>query len=818
MVSLVQDVRYAVRLLLKAPAFTAISMAALALGIGATTAIFSVVDAVLLKPLPFHEPGRLLVVYEQKPASNRFRLFLPPANLLEWQRQNHTLEGMAAVQEGLHANLSGGPNGQMEPEELHIERVSAALFPLLGVQPVMGRAFREDEDRPGNTNYALLSYSLWQRRFAGDRGISGKSIRLREQSYTVVGVLPAGFMVLDPQVDIWVPLALNPNDAKAAVGRFLVVIARMRRGVALEQTRSEMDAIGSRLETANPALNAGYRPSVFPFRDELVAFHDEHMGSTRRALLILLGAVGFLLLMACVNVANLLLARGAARQKEIAIRTAMGATRGRVVAQLLSESLLLALAGGALGVALAFSAIALIKWLGPATIPRLSEVTVDGRLLLFALGVSLATGTVFGLAPAWQATGVKLNAALAEGGGRGGTTGRAGRFMRNLLAVVEVALAVVLLIGAGLLIRSFTRLRAADPGFQPSGLLTFRLPLAGRANAAPSRRIPFVRQVTERVASLPGVRVAGAINALPLTGFASGSNFTVEGRPVSPAEQHPMGLIRSITPDYFRVMGIRLLAGREFAISDTREAPPAIIVNETLARRFWPDGSPVGGRLTLDQLKNGLSAQIVGVVGNVNPDKLAGEDWPTIYLPYPQWPADTMVVVARTARAPRSLISAVAREIHGMEPEQPVADMRTMDDVMDSALSDSRFQVLVLGLFAAIAFLLAAVGIYGVISFGVTERMHELGIRMALGAQRNDVLKLVLGEGARLAAYGIAAGLAAAWALTRLMSTMLYGIAATDFYTFAAIAFLLGGVALIASYIPSRRAMALDPVNALRHE
>src|SRR5579863_4056595 len=449
MVSLVQDVRYAVRLLLKAPAFTAISMAALALGIGATTAIFSVVDAVLLKPLPFREPGQLLVIYEQKPAANRFRLFLPPANLLEWQRQSHTLEGMAAVQEGLHANLSGGPNGQMEAEELRVERVSAALFPLLGVQPVMGRAFRDDEDKPGHTNYALLSYALWQRRFAGDRGISGKSIRLREQSYTVVGVLPPGFMILDPQVDIWVPLALNPNDAKAAVGRFLVVIARMRPGVAIEQTRSEMDAIGSRLETANPALNAGYRPSVFPFRDELVAFHDEHMGSTHRALLILLGAVGFLLLMACVNVANLLLARGAARQKEIAIRTAMGATRGRVVTQLLSESLLLALAGGALGVALAFGAIALTKWLGPATIPRLSEVTVDGRLLLFALGVSLATGTVFGLAPAWQTTGVKLNAALAEGGGRGGTTGRVARFMRNLLAVVEVALAVVLLIGAG---------------------------------------------------------------------------------------------------------------------------------------------------------------------------------------------------------------------------------------------------------------------------------------------------------------------------------------------------------------------------------
>jgi putative ABC transport system permease protein len=817
MASLFQDVRYGARLLLKVPAFSAISIAALALGIGAATAIFSVVDAVLLKPLPFREPGRLLAIYEKNPARNRFRLFVPPGNLREWQRQSRIMEAMAAVQEGMHASLSGGPNGQMEPEELRVERVSAGLFPLLGVQPVVGRGFREEEDRPGHVNYALLSYALWQRRFAGDRGIPGKAIRLREQSYTVLGVLPAGFAIFDSQVDVWVPLGLNPNDPKAAAARSLVVIARLRPGAGIQQAKSEMDAIGARLEAANPAVNAGFRPSVFPFRDELVAFHDEHMGSTRRALLVLLGAVGCLLLMACVNVANLLLARGAARQKEIAIRTAMGATRRRVVTQLLSESLLLALAGGALGVALAFGAIALTKWLGPAAIPRLAEVKVDGRLLLFALSVSLATGTLFGLAPALRTTGVNLNATLIEGG-RSGTIGRTGRFLRNLLAVAEVTLAVVLLIGAGLLIRSFTRLRAANPGFQPAGLLTFRLPLAGRVNASPERRAAFVQQVTERVASLPGVRAAGAANALPLTGFGSGSTFTVAGRPAPASEQRPMGLVRSVTPSYFRTMGIPLLAGRDFAASDTRDRAPAIVVNQTLARRFWPDGDALGGRLTLEQLNNGWTAQVVGVVGNVSPEKLEGEDWPTIYVPYPQWATATMVVVARTAGAPLALAPAVAREIHRMEPEQAVADVRTMEEVLDAALADSRFHALVLGLFAGIAFVLAAVGVYGVISYGVTERIHELGIRMALGAQRNDVLKLVLGEGARLAAYGIAAGLAAAWALTRLMSTMLYGVEATDFCTFAAIAFLLGGVALVASYIPSRRAMALDPVNALRHE
>jgi len=816
MLSVGQDVRYGVRLLWNARAFSAIALAALALGIGATTAIFSVVDAVLLKPLPFREPGRLLVSYEKNPAANRFRLFVAPANLWTWQRQSHTVEAMAAVQQGLHANLGGSPIGQKEPEELRVERVSAGLFPLLGVQPVVGRAFREDEDRPGHTSFALLSYGLWQRRFAADPGISGTSIRLRDQSYTVLGVLPAGFAVLDPQVDIWVPLGLNPGDTRAAAGRGLTVIARMKPWVEIARTKSEMDAIGAMLEAANPALNTGFRPSVFPFRDELVSLHDERMGSTRRALLILLGAVGFLLLMACVNVANLLLARGASRKKEIAIRTALGATRGRVVTQLLSESLLLALAGGAVGMALAFGAIAIVRWLGPANMPRLAEVKVDGRLLLFALGVSMATGVAFGVAPALQATGANLNASLTEGG-RGGTTSRMGRILRNLLVVVEVALAVVLLIGAGLLFRSFTRLRSTSPGFQPAGLLTFRLPLAGRVNASPERRVAFVQEVTDRIAGLPGVRGAGAVNALPLTGFASGSDFSVEGRPM-PSQQRPMGLVRSVTPSYFHTMGIPLLAGRGFSPSDSRDGAHAIVVNQTMVRRFFAGVDPLGVRLTLDQLNNGWTGNVVGVVGNVSPEKLEGEDWPTTYVPYAQWTVGTMVVVARTAGAPLSLASAVTREIHRMEPEQPVADVRAMDDVLDRALADSRFHALVLGLFAAIAFTLAAVGIYGVISYGVTERTHELGIRMALGAQRNDVLKLVLGQGARLAACGIAAGLAAAWALTRLMTTMLYSVEATDFYTFAAIAILLGGVALVASYIPSRRAMALDPMAALRHE
>jgi putative ABC transport system permease protein len=690
-----------------------------------------------------------------------------------------------------------------------VERVSSSLFPLLGVQPKVGRAFSSEEDQPGRADYALLSHSLWQRRFGGDLSIAGKAIRLRDQSYTVVGVLPAGFSVLDSAVDIWIPLGLDPHDAHAAGMRFLTVMARLKPGVGVDRTRTEMDMIGSRLEQANPAMARGWRPSLVPLREELV-------GNVRQALLVLMAAVGFLLAMACVNVANLLLARGAARQKEIAIRTALGAGRGRIVVQLLSESVVLALAGGALGLALARGVVALVARLGPASIPRLAEASIDARLFLFALGVSVATGVLFGIAPAMQGSGADLNAALREGG-RGGTASRSGRMVRNVLVVVEVALAVVVLIGAGLLIRSFVRLRSADPGFQPSGLLTLRLPLAGGRNASPDRRIAFFQQVTDRVAALPGVRAVGAVNGLPLTGLGIGSTFAVDGRPAPAPEQRPMGLLRSVTPAYFRTMGIPLVAGRVFADSDTSQAPPAIIVNQTLARRFWPQGNPIGGRLVLDQ-NNGRVAQIVGVVADVKPERIENQDWPTIYNPYAQVPVTTMTMVVRTAQPPLSLASAVEREVHQLDPDQPVADIRSMEEVADRAITGARFNTVLLGVFAEIAFLLAAVGIYGVISCDVSERTHEIGIRVALGAQPADVLKLILGHGARLALYGIAAGLAAAFALTRLLASMLYGVKPTDAYTFVAIPVLLGAVALAASYLPSRRALALDPVTALRHE
>ena len=800
------DLRYGVRMLAKAPAFTAVALLTLALGMGAATAIFSVVDTVLLKPLPFRDAERLLLIWENNVSHNLDRTFVSPADFLAWQQQSRAVERMAALQD-TRINLSGGPNGHMEPEELKGERVTADLFPLLGVEPTVGRAFRPEEDRPENTNFVLLSHSLWQRRFAGDPGIAGKTIRLRDHPYTVVGVLPPAFAVTESGVDVFVPLGLNPADAHTVNNRFLRVIAR-RRG-SLDQVRAELDALGAQLERAQPALNTGWRPEVFDMREELV-------GGVRRALWVLMAAVGCLLLMACVNVANLLLARGATRAREIALRSALGAGRGRIVVQLLTESVLLALGGAALGWFLAAGAIYLLVHAGPASVPRLAQAAIDLRLFGFTLAISLATGILFGMAPAMQGARSPLSVALNEGG-RGGSAGRAGRRIRNTLVSTEVALAVVVLIAAGLLMRSFIRLRGVDPGFRPAGVLTVRVPLAGGHNGATDRRIAFFRQVTDRVATLPGVRGVGAVNALPLTGLDVGATFAVVGRPATDQAMRPVALSRSITPGYFGAMGIPLLAGRALADSDTAQPAPVIVVNQTLARRFWPGGSAIGGHIAIDQIA-GRVAEVVGVVGDVKADRIDGEDWPTIYNPYAQVPATTMTLTVRTVGPPMALASALIREVHQLDPDQPVADVRPMEEVVDQAVANARFNTLLLGVFAAVAFLLGGGGVYGVISYDVSQRTNEIGIRMALGAQPADVRRLILGQGARLAVYGIVAGLLGAAILTRWMRTMLFGVNPTDAWTYMAVSILLVIVALGASYVPSRRAMVPDPVIALRHE
>jgi putative ABC transport system permease protein len=803
MQSVVRDLRYAVRLFLQSPGFTLVALAALALGLGAATAIFSVVDAVLFKP-PYPQADRLLVLWEQNPSQNQFKLLVGGGNFLAWRDQSRTLDALAAWQEA-HLNLTAGPNGHVDAEEIPALRVTAGLLPLLGVQPVVGRLFLPEEDRPGRSDTALLSYGLW-RRLGADRAIAGKSIRLNDKTYTVIGVLPAGFRVLMSPADVWIPLGLDPADARTAHSRFLMSIARMRPGVSLQQVRAELNTIGDRQEQADPQFNRGWRPSAFALRDEL-------SGPMEQPLRVLAGAVGLLLLMACVNVANLLLARGNARRREIAIRMALGAGRGRVVGQLLAESVLLSLAGGVLGLLLAWGAIELVAHVGPASIPRLADARLDWRLFLFAFAISIASGVLFGLAPAIQGSGSNLSTALLEGG-RGRTAARSARLLRNGLVVAEIALAVLVLIGATLLIRSFVRLRGSDLGFQPSGVLTMRLPLAGARNNTALRRIAFLQQAEEKVAALPGMKAVSAVDTLPLGGFGFAATFAVEGRPVP--DDKPIGLVRGVTPGYFRTMALPLLEGRDFSPADNRESQFVMVVSRNVARRFWPQGGAVGSWLVLDP--NARRAQIVGVVGDVKPEKIDGDEWLTLYCPYMQNAFMTMTLVMRSALPADAALTSAARAIRQLEPDQPVADPKPMDSVIDSVVAGTRFNTVLLAIFAQIAFLLAAVGVYGVVSYDVSQRTAEIGLRLALGAQRADVLRLVLTQAGALAACGIAAGLAAAWGLTRLMTGMLYRVAPTDPYTFVAIPMLLGAVVLVAGYLPSRRAMALDPALALRHE
>jgi putative ABC transport system permease protein len=799
-----RDIRYGARLLWKSPGFTAIALLALALGMGATTAIFSVVDAVLLQPLPFPDSGRLLAMWEMDPALHRDRNFVAPVNYLAWRQRSKTVVSMGAIHD-VQANIGGGAG---EPEEVKVERVSASLFDVLKVRPALGRFFTAEEDRPGGGAVAVIGYSLWQRRFGGDRSLAGKTLRVRGRLYSVAGVLPAGFSILEPNVQVWIPLELAPGD-RFNNGRYLTVVGRMRDGATLAAVRGEMAALGEEGVRELPEVNTGWRPSIYSLRDELVF-------DVRRPLWVLMGACGMLLAMACVNVANLLLVRGSGRRKEIAVRAALGAPRSRLLGQLLAESMLLALGGGALGLALGAAAVALVAHAGPADVPRVAQAGFNLRLFLFSLAASAACGILFGMAPALYGSRSDLVAVLNEGG-RAGTSGKASRAVRQVLVIIEIALAVVVLIGAGLLIRSFVRLRAASPGFDPTGVLTLRMPLGGGRNDAPQRRIEFTNAVLDRIATLPGVRAAGGINGLPLDGLGLGADFVVEGRPGASPVRHPNALSRSVTPGYFRALAIPLLAGRFFTAADDATAAPVILVNRTLARQFFPDVSPLGQRLLIET-SGKRTAAIVGVVGDVKPESFEGEEWPMIYFPNGQVPMIGVTLVIRASGPLAPLASAVAGEVRRLDPEQVIADVRPMAALVDRAVAGTRFNAFLLGGFAGIAFLLASLGIYGVISFDVSERSGEIGIRMALGAMPRDVLGMVMRQGARMAACGIALGLAGAFALTRLMASMLYGIRPDDAWTFALISILLGAVALAASYLPSRRAMALDPVSALRHE
>ncbi|MEJ7576826.1 MAG: ABC transporter permease [Pyrinomonadaceae bacterium] len=812
MSTLWQDMRYGVRMLLKNPGFTFIAVLALALGIGANAGIFSVVNAVLLRPLPFEHSERLVRLWGtnvKKGLERRSSSFL---NFTDWQKQNHVFESMTAYT-GAAATLSSEGSA---PEQLSGVGFTGDLFAVSGARPALGRTFTSEElaakGKEAST-VIVISNELWRRRFSSEPNIIGKQLRLdASKSATVIGVMPADFKfpVDFGGLDFWLPLDPSDELNTERDTNYLQVVGRLKPNATLAQAQAELNTVNARLEQEYKEENAGRSVT-------LVSLHESLVGNVRPALLVLLGAVGFVLLIACANVANLLLARAATRGREIAIRTALGAKRSRVVRQLLTESALLSLAGGALGLLLALWGVDLLVAAIPSDVMRFSEVNLDARVLAFTFGVSVLTGIVFGLAPALQASRVDLNESLKDGG-RGGTESLQRNRVRSLLVVAEIALSLVLLIGAGLLIKSFLHLREINPGFDPNNVITATLSLSGKYEEE-AQQAEFFQKVVGRISALPGVEAAGALFPLPMSGNVAQGDFEIEGNaPVGVAEK-PNANFRMITPDLLRAMGIPLVKGRTFSERDSSDAPKVLLINETLARRFFAGADPIGKRLKFSTLSGETTGEIVGVVGDVKFRGLDAEAEPEYYMSYLQFPMSEMSLIARTAFAePTKLVPAMRNAVLEVDKDQPLYETKTMNRLVGESIAERRFNMLLLGGFAFVALGLAAIGIFGVMSYSVTRRTHEIGIRMALGAQRSDVAKLVIGQGMILVLIGVALGLAGAFALTGMMKSLLFGVSATDPITFAGIAVLLTAVALLACYIPARRATKVDPMIALRYE
>jgi putative ABC transport system permease protein len=810
MATLWQDLRYGARMLLRNPGFALVAVVTLALGIGANTAIFSVVNAVLLRPLPYGDPEQLVRIGGANLRIGKEMGSFSPQDFYDWKERNTVFESIAAY-DGWSPSLTGVG----DPEKIEAGRVSASFFSILRAQPARGRAFLPGEDERGNHLVVVLSHRLWQRRFGSDPAIIGKQITLSAVSYTVIGVMPATFetprltgaMLVEPE--LWAPFAPDLNDWTRDSRAVDAGLARLKPGVTLEQAAAEMKAIAGQLEQQYPETNAGAGVS-------LASLHESLVGKTRAALLLFLAAVGFVLLIACANVANLLLARAASRQKEIAIRTALGANRPRIIRQLLTESILLAALGGALGLLLALWATDLLVAGAADVIPRLGEIKMDGLALGFIALVSLVTGIAFGLAPALQASKPDLNEMLKEGGRMSGA-GVGNRRARNLLVIAEVAVSLVLLVGAGLLIKSFLRLQEVKPGFNPEHVLAMEMFLPGAKYPEEYQHVAFFEQVLTRARALPGVEAAGVVSVLPISENYDRFGFTVENEPPTPTGEGPSADRYMVSPGYLQALGIPLLRGRQFNEQDDRDAPPVVIVNETFARNYWPSGDAVGRRVRTGDEKNPWR-EVVGVVADV---KQYGLDTPStlqLYLPHQQSPSQQMVLVVRTKGDPEGQIASVRNEVWAVDKDQPVYNIRTMEQLLSKSVAQRRFNMLLLGIFAAVAMALAAIGLYGVMAYSVTQRTHEIGIRMALGAQAQDVLKMVVGQGMLLALIGVGIGLVAALALTRLISSLLYGVSATDPMTFVGVSLLLSLVALMACYIPARRATRVDPMVALRYE
>ncbi len=802
-----QDLRYGARMLRKNPGFTAVVALTLALGIGANTAIFSVVNAVLLRPLAYKDADRLMWLSETRlPEVPSFNP--SPANFLDWQKQNTVFEQLEAVN-GRDFNLVSGAN----PERIKGLVATHGFLSMLGLRPWIGRDFFPDEDRPGHNNVAILSHELWQRRFGGDPNILNQTIKLDDQPFTVIGVMPPNRDLRWRDDHIWIPIAFTADQIQNRRGGILNVFGRLKPGVSLEQARAEMSIIADRLANQYPDTNAGWNVSVTPLLESAVS-------EIRPSLLLLLGAVAFVLLIACANVANLLLARAAVRRKEIAVRTALGASRRRIVRQLLTESLLLSLAGGIIGLALASWGLKILMAMADNFWPRVMDVSLDVRILTFTTGITLLTGLSFGLVPALQTSKPNLNEMLKDAG-RGSTESGRRRLVRNALVVVEVAISLVLLVGAGLLMRSFIGLQKVDPGFDPKNALTISLSLTERKYPESDRQASFYSRLIESVSALPGVQATGAASAVPFSNAHWGSNigrgFRIEGRTGDQAGGGTSYF--SVSPGYFRAMGIPLLRGRLFTKFDTKGAPRVAIINSTMANRYFPNEDPIGKRIQLISMFNNgpeVYREIVGIVGDVRSYGLDQETPPQTYEPYTQEPFPSMTLVARTAGDPTSLNETIRREVLQLDKEQPIFSSETLDRLVATSIGQRRFSMVLFAVFAASAIALASVGLYGVMSYSVAQRTQEVGIRMALGAQRRDVLGLILRHGLGLTLSGVAIGLIAAWAATRLLVNLLYGVSPNDPLTFIGVSLLLISVALLACYLPARRATKVDPIVALR--
>jgi len=793
------DMRYAARQLVKTPAFTIVAILTLALGIGATSAIFSVVNTVLLRPLPYPDAERLVRVHEIVPQYGLFSV--APATFLDWRQQNSVFEHVAAYNSG--STTIAGAEG---PERVPSASVSWDLFELLKVKPLLGRTFTAQEGTPANQTVAIVSYGAWQRRFGGDRSVLERPVNLNGTSSTIIGVMPPDFYFPSRTTEIWTPLAFNPANATRG-GHFLGVIARTKAGVAIESANTEMKTISERLAVQYPQQSANESATVVQLLENIV-------GDIRPALLTLLAAVGIVVLIACANVANLLLVRASVREKEIAIRAALGAGRRRLCLQMLAESVVLAVAGGTLGLLLAYLAIPAIKSLSAASIPRIADLSIDITVLAFVTGVSLLAGLIFGLAPMWHASRTTLGHVLKEGGRT--SSSAAGRWVRNTLLVAEVGLSIVLLVGATLLLRSFAKLTSVDPGFHPERVLTFQVSLPNTAYPEPHNQAAFFSTLLEKLDAQPDVASAGMVQTLPMRGDYVLS-VTFEGRPAPPPNMEPSANYRVVSPNYFDALGVPLLRGRVFNNQDTEASLQVAVVDQAFVDRHFPNENPLGRKIDIGNGGAGVN-EIVGVVANVHHEGLDRKPQPTMYVPYRQDIFSSMWIMARTSGNPTRLAGSVRQVMREIDPALPAFRMGPLTDAVTESIAERRFSMLLLTVFAGIAVFLAAVGLYGVVAYTVTQRTQEIGLRMAIGAAPSDVLRMVVGDGLKLATIGMVLGIAAALVLARVIKSMLFDVTPFDAASYGVTAMVLLAVAALACYVPARRAMRVDPLVALRQE